>query len=195
MLNALRHTAEIEWCDTRDHSDLGRNLSDCTIGIIGCGRIGQAVIDRLFPFECPILINDINRKVVKQTVSDKNDIKFAPLNALFAKSDIITIHIPLRDQSIDNTNLITHKLLSLAKQDAIIVNTSRANIINETDLNKWLDYDRIAVIDVLSKDEQVAHTLVDRCDTLVTPHIAGFTKQARYAMEKQAIKNLMEALL
>ena len=104
---------------------IGGHLSGRTVGIIGCGFVGKDLVKMLQPFGCPILVNDIKNydEFYKQY-----NIKAVEKEELLAKSDIVTLHIPLDDST---RNLLTAEKLSLMKSDAILINTARGDLLDE----------------------------------------------------------------
>jgi len=141
MLSLLRY---VQLANSQMHQGLwhryfGRRISEITIGIIGFGRIGQGVIDRLTSFRpYKILVNDINNEVEFTSMSW---IQFATKEQILEQADLISLHVPLTSKT---KNMICYDELKTMKEDAIIINTSRGGIINELDLAKVLNEGHLA---------------------------------------------------
>lgn len=176
----------------------GKRLSDCTIGIIGFGRIGQRVCKLLQAFKCKkIYVKDIRDFSDFNEFNEtyENGIKYncISLETLLHESDIVTLHIPLNPP--DNKNFINKDLLKYMKKDAFLINTSRGGIINEKDLYNFLKNGKIkgAYLDVFSTEPY--HGLLRTLKNVIyTPHIGAFTQETRAEMEFKAFKNCVEFL-
>ena len=154
-------------------------LTKKKIGLIGLGKIGKKLAKILSQFNCKIFYYDLikNKKF-----------NFAKLNTILKSCDIISLHIPLTKKT---TNLINLKNLKLLKKNAILLNLSRGNIINENDLYKFLKkrLDIMVSLDCFSKEPYKGKLLKLENITL-TPHIGTFTHETRDQMEEKALNNL-----
>lgn len=140
-------------------------LAGKTLGIIGYGRIGRQVAKIAHAFDMNVIVNT-------RTAKQDSSVKFVGLKELLAKSDIITLHCPLTDET---NGLIDLDALKLCKSSAIIINTSRGAVINEADLAYALDNDIIAGagLDVLCEEPMSAdNPLLNAKNCIITPHIA-----------------------
>lgn len=140
-------------------------LAGKTLGIIGYGRIGRQVAKIAHAFDMNVIVNT-------RTAKQDSSVKFVGLKELLAKSDIITLHCPLTDET---NGLIGLDALKLCKPSAIIINTSRGAVINEADLAYALDNDIIAGagLDVLCEEPMSAdNPLLNAKNCIITPHIA-----------------------
>lgn len=140
-------------------------LAGKTLGIIGYGRIGRQVAKIAHAFDMNVIVNT-------RTAKQDSSVKFVGLKELLAKSDIITLHCPLTDET---NGLIDLDALKLCKPSAIIINTSRGAVINEADLAYALDNDIIAGagLDVLCEEPMSAdNPLLSAKNCIITPHIA-----------------------
>lgn len=173
IFNMLRGKSSMRgWC-----KPLGRELSNCNVGIIGAGRIGKKIITKLTTLKPKnIFINDI---VGNDCISKEE---------LLKKSDIVSINVPLTKETY---NLITYDELKLMKKDACILNLSRGGIINEEDLYLWLNKNEnfSAAIDVF-ENEPYGGKLMECENAYLTPHIASHTVESRSSMELSAIKEV-----
>ena len=157
---------------------LGKNL-----GIIGYGTIGKRVIELGKAFGMNILI--ANRKNNPKQSIDRTD-----FNEVLQKSDFLSIHCPLND---DTENLISSKEFELMKNSAILINTARGGIVNEQNLFSALKYDQIrgAIVDVITKEPpSEGNILFNAPNILLTPHIAWTSVEARNKLVDGIIKNI-----
>ncbi|MDD3663317.1 MAG: D-2-hydroxyacid dehydrogenase [Candidatus Pacebacteria bacterium] len=160
-------------------------LNDLTIGIVGFGKIGQATAAIAKAFGMKVIVYD----VFCDNCADE-EIKFVTLNELLAKSDFVTLHCPLTSE---NKGLINAERLSKMKKTAFIINTSRGQLINETDLGNALNTGQIAGagLDVLSKEPpDPSNPLLKVSNCIITPHIAWATRSARMRLMDTVISNI-----
>lgn len=182
-----------EWANSKDFSYTKSPLIELhglTLGIVGFGRIGQAVAKIANAFGMKIIVN--NRSELKSipeyaTVVDKVD--------LFKNSDILSLHIPLTDE---NTEFVNKEMIVLMKPTAYLINTARGGLINESDLAEALNTNKIAGagLDVLSTEPpQNDNPLLTAKSCVITPHIAWSTISARKRLMKVAVDNVREFLI
>jgi len=161
-------------------------LRDKTIGIIGYGRIGHQVANLARAFGMKVIFYD------KSELPDADQV--GSLEELFTRSDVISVHCPLTKE---NTGFIDKKLLSTAKPGAFLINTSRGQLINETDLASALQKGVIAgaALDVLSTEPPSAnHPLTGLSNCIITPHMAWLSKEARTRIMETTFENVRLAL-
>lgn len=165
------------------HRYFGRRLGECTVGIIGAGRIGSRVIAHLAGFGCRrLLVNDLNKDV--QVAASHPTIEWCDKETIYREADVISIHVPL---TRDTRDLIGWQQLSLMKPDVVLINTARGGIINEKDLFDALTANRIgsAAIDVFDQEPYRGPLAsVDRC--LLTAHMGSMSVDCRTKMEIEA---------
>ncbi|MBQ1162640.1 D-lactate dehydrogenase VanH [Streptomyces sp. A73] len=186
MLMAVRHAkATLRRSDAHDYrlSEVrGKELRDLTVGVVGTGRIGTAVIDRLRGFGCRVLAYD-NRP---QTSAD-----YTPIDELLRHSDIVTLHTPL---TAETRHLLDRRRLEQMKHGAFIVNTGRGPLINTEALLPALESGRLggAALDVLDGEEGIFYTdcrnkpianrsllrLQELPNVFISPHTAYYTDHA-----------------
>ncbi|MBC8061505.1 MAG: D-2-hydroxyacid dehydrogenase [Clostridiaceae bacterium] len=160
-------------------------LSGKNIGIIGYGNIGKKVALLAEAYEMNILIHSRSKKE-KENVN----VKQVTLEELLTKSDFVTIHCPLNEET---RNLINKDSLNLMKSSSYLINTSRGSIINEVDLAFALDAHSIAgagldVISIEPPKENNPLFLAKNC--IITPHIGWASKEARGRLLNIAIENI-----
>ena len=167
----------------------GRQLSECTVGIIGCGHVGKDLVKLLRPFNCKILAHDI---LDFKSFYQDNDVIATGLDELIKESDVITLHLPL-DHS--TKNIMSREKLSLIKKDAILINLARGGLIDEIALKEILKDRQIAgaALDVFAIEPPIDNEFSDLENVLITPHIGGSTEEAILAMGMAAIDGLDNA--
>lgn len=186
MLMAVRNAKSIirraDVHDYRLNDAPGRELRDLTIGVIGTGRIGEAVMDRLRGFGCRILAHDSR---------PKNAAHYVPLDELLQQSDIVTLHTPL---NADTHHLLNHQRIGQMKYGAFIINTGRGSLLDTEALVSALESGRLggAALDVLEGEEGVFYAdcrrrpiesksllrLQELPNVLISPHTAYYTDHA-----------------
>ena len=165
----------------------GRLLSGKTIGIIGLGYIGKDLLEILDPFNCKILINDI---VNLDMYKIKDKIIVSSKENIYKKSDIISLHVP---HNKETNMMIDENVLKLMKENAILINTSRGNIVNEKDLKNSLINSTIAgaALDVYSNEPPEDMQLLKIPNLITTPHIGGNAIEAVESMGMSALSHLI----
>jgi len=165
----------------------GVQLSGKTIGIIGLGNIGREVVQLLKPFQCNILVNDID-DISEYTA--QHGLKSVSKEELIAHSDVVTIHTPLTPQTANMFNL---DWLKKMKPGAMLINTARGGIINEPDLKYALTNNIIAgaALDVYETEPPVDIELLGLPNLICTPHTGGNATEAVIAMGVSAIDHLI----
>ncbi|MEE8110409.1 MAG: D-glycerate dehydrogenase, partial [bacterium] len=170
---------------------LGADVHGKTLGILGLGRIGQAVARRAKGFNMKIIYYDAFRQ--KPKVEKELGVQFKPFLSVIRQADILTVHTPLMKET---THLINAKVLKAMKKTAYLVNTSRGPVVDEAAVAKALQRGDIAGagIDVFEKEPQVHPELVKCRNAVITPHIASATVETRTAMGTLAASNLISVL-
>jgi glycerate dehydrogenase len=165
-------------------------LYDKTIGIIGFGNIGKKVATIANAFGMKVLV--YSRTIYKEYESDL--LKFVPLDTLLSNSDIISLHCPLSEQT---KNIINKDSILKMKNGVIIINTSRGALIDEADLKKALDNNKVyfAGVDVVSEEPILQNNpLLDTKNIYITPHIAWASYETRLRLLSIATENLKNYL-
>lgn len=162
-----------------------------TLGIIGAGAIGSAMARRAQAFGLKLCYHGPNQK---PGLEQELDIQFEPtLEGLLAKSDVISLHCPLTENTQHCINAVT---LAAVKPGAFIINTGRGPLINEQDLVDALNSGHLggAGLDVFEYEPQVHPELLNNPHVTLTAHIGGATPECRTAIVKQAIDNAAQYL-
>ena len=159
-----------------------------TVGIVGMGQIGQRVARLLGAFGANVLYYDPYPPA--PSVAHALNAQQVTLEALFAQSDIVTLHIPLNDST---NKLVNERLLALMKPTALLVNTCRGPVIDEAALTEALRERRIAgaALDVLTQEPpDPTNPLLQLDNVLFTPHTAGVTRDTWPRRGKFIFENL-----
>jgi D-specific alpha-keto acid dehydrogenase len=200
MLMAARNAKSIirraDIHDYRLNDVRGKELRDLTIGVIGTGRIGAAVIGRLRGFGCRILAYDSGTKI---------DADYVPLDELLRLSDIVTLHTPL---NADTRHLLDRQRIEQMKLGAFIINTGRGSLIDTEALVPALESGRLggAALDVLEGEEGIFYAdcrsrlieneslvrLQELPNAIISPHTAYYTDHAVRDMIENSILNCLE---
>ncbi len=200
MLMAVRHAkSTVRRTDVHDYrlNDVrGKELRDLTIGVVGTGRIGAAVIDRLWGFGCRMLAYDLT-----PTISAD----YVPLDELLQRSDIVTLHTPLNEGTY---HLLHRRRIEQMKQGAFLINTGRGALLDTAALAGALDCGRLggAALDVLEGEEGIFYadrrnnpiesTLLLRLQRMtnvfISPHTAYYTDHALRDTVENSIANCLK---
>ena len=192
MLTLLRsvHVSNSQMHLGKWHRFFGRRLSEITIGIIGVGRIGRGVLEHLQGFGNPkILVNDIS---IEDDIIKKFNVECSSKEKIYKQSDIVTLHLPLTGKTKD---MIKKDHLLSMKADAIIINTSRGGIINESDLYEVMQSGHLsgAAIDVFDNEPYSGDLKnIERC--LLTAHMGSMSVDCRARMEIEATEEVVRFL-
>ena len=164
----------------------GRQLSSSTVGVVGCGHVGQQVARLCRAFGATVVAHDI--RAYDDFYRDAG-VTPVPLDALLQQSDIATIHVPL---DASTRGLVDARALSLMRRDAFLINTARGGIVDEQALKLALVGRRIggAAFDVFAVEPPVDRELLLLPNFIGTPHIGGGTQEAVLAMGRAAIDGL-----
>ena len=169
----------------------GVELYNKVLGIVGFGRIGQAVAKRAMSFGMKIIAYD---PFISKEVVEKLGIELVELKKLFAESDYITFHIPLTEET---KNLISSKKIPMLKKGVRIINCARGGIVNEDDLAKALQEGKISgvALDVYTKKPPKDLALTNLDNVVLTPHLGASTKEAQVNVAVEISEQVRDALL
>ena len=178
MLDLLRHTTELDGVTRRGGSRgtlLGGELRGRTVGVVGTGAIGTAVIRLLQAFGCTVVAHSRSEHEEVKAMG----VRYLPLDELMACSDIVTLHVPMKD---DTRHLIDARCIALMKPTALLVNTARGGVVDTVALADALKNNRIAgaAVDVYDSEPPLAtdHPLLQVPNCLCLPHIGYATREA-----------------
>jgi lactate dehydrogenase-like 2-hydroxyacid dehydrogenase len=173
----------------------GRELRTCTVGIIGAGRIGEAVIHRLREFGCKILVHTSHQK--EELVSF---VSYVSLDELWRESDVISLHVPA---TAETRHLIGEKEIEKMKNGVVLINAARGALIDTQAMIAGLEAGKIgaAALDVLENEKRIFYKdakykvlsnrelaiLQSMPNVIITPHTAFYTEEAVSDMVEYSI--------
>ena len=168
---------------------LGSELNGKTLGILGCGSIGQAIARMAGGFEMRVLY--CNRSRLPDEVETRLHLSAVDFDGLLEKSDFLVITTPLNKESY---HLFDLKAFERMKTSAILVNIGRGPVIKEVDLIAALETNLIAAValDVFEMPPNVAEQLKTRVNVTLTPHLGSATTEARSRMSDLVINAILD---
>jgi glyoxylate reductase len=169
----------------------GQDIYGATLGIIGMGKIGEALVKRAKGFDMKVLYHSRTRKA---QLEEQLGIVYTDMDALLKASDFVCVMTPYTPET---HNLIDEQQLSLMKSTAILINTSRGGIVNETALYNALKEGRIwaAGLDVFEQEPvPLDHPLLTLSNVVTLPHIGSASMNTRLNMGRLAADNLIRGL-
>jgi glyoxylate reductase len=171
---------------------LGTDLGRKTIGIIGLGRIGQAMARRAVAFGMKVIYAQRNR-VSAEVEAALGGARHVPLDELLRSSDFISVHCPLNPNT---RHLLSAPQFALMKPSCILVNTARGGIIDEPALVQALSSGQIhaAGLDVFENEPTVTPALLTMPNVVLAPHIGSASVETRSAMANLAVDGLLSGL-
>ena len=170
---------------------VGKDVYGATLGIIGFGRIGQAMAERGKGFQMKMLYHDQRRY---PELEEKLGIEHRPLDDLLAAADYVSIHVPLTN---DTHHLIGERELALMKRDGILINTARGTVVDEAALINALTEGIIggAGLDVFAEEPlPMDSKLYQLANVVMVPHIGSASWNARRQMAVVAARNVAAVL-
>jgi len=170
---------------------VGQDVHHRTLGVVGMGRIGQAVARRGAGFSMKILYSDARR--APEEVERELGARYVPLEELLRTSDFVSLHVPLLEST---RKLIGAAEFRLMKPTAILVNTARGPVVDESALVEALQKGLIAGagLDVFEREPEVTPALLEIPQAVLAPHIASASVDTRRKMSIMAAENALAAL-
>lgn len=191
LLAVLRHLCPADRDLRRGNwkKPMGQLLTCKTVGIIGTGRAGRALIDLLKPFRCRVLAVDLNPDPVW---AEEQDVEYTELEALLTESEVVSLHVPL---SPGTRHLLDRQRIALMRPGAVLVNCARGGLVDEAALAENLGNGKIggAYLDVFEA-EPYHGDLIKLDNTVLSPHIGSYAAESRLQMELEAVANLIRDL-
>ena len=191
LVEAMDYAREGHWKTWELTNLLGAEVSGSSFGIIGMGRIGQAVAKRASGFNMRLYY--YNRSRVPEVEANLGA-TYLSLDELLKTVNIISLHVPLND---DTRGLISAEQFKLMKKNAILVNTARGEVVDTDDLVYALKNNQIgyAALDVTDPEPLLnTHELYQLPNAIITPHIGSATRRARNDIAMLAVENLIAGL-
>ncbi|MHA6317370.1 2-hydroxyacid dehydrogenase [Altererythrobacter sp. CAU 1778] len=177
-----------EWTGWAPTALLGRQLGGKTLGIIGMGRIGQAVAHRARAFGLNIIYH--NRHRLPEAIENMHGATYvADLDELVAQSDILTLHCP---STKDSHHLLDARRIGLMKDGACLINTARADLVDHEALIAALEAGVLAGagLDVYPDEPEVDPRLIAHPNVMTLPHIGSATREGRERSGEKVIANI-----
>lgn len=177
-----------EWKGWTPTGMLGHRVGGKTLGIVGFGRIGEAVAIRARAFGMNILYNKRHR--LPASIEEELGVAFEPdLDRLVAKSDIISLHCPL---TAETDKLMSRARIGLMKPDAYLINSSRGELVDEDALIEALTRGKIggAGLDVYTHEPAVDSRFLSIPNVVLLPHLGSATVEGREASGEKVIANI-----
>ena len=180
-----------EWTGWAPTQLLGEPLRHQTLGIVGMGAIGQAVARRAQGFGMNVVY--FNRKQVSPEIETSLGAEFVSLDDLLRRSDFISLHAPLNDQS---RHMFDARAFRLMKSTAVLVNTGRGALIDEAELVNVLRERQIAAagLDVYEFEPKITEGLLTLDNVVLAPHLGSASTLARGDMVRLCCENIVEVL-
>ncbi len=170
---------------------LGTDVYSSTLGIIGFGRIGQAMARRASGFNMKVIYFDMQR--APSQIENELKASFRTLPELLREADFVTIHVPLTSKT---HHLIGEQELKMMKKEAYLINSARGPIVDEKALAQALkeNWIRGAALDVFEREPEVEPELLELDNVVLTPHLGSASYATRTKMAVMAADNLVRAL-
>lgn len=176
--NIVSANEEVRNWQWQREANRGVELSDKTVGIIGFGNMGQAFVQRLRAFDCRVLVYD----KYKKGFGTKN-VEEVSLEKLFDKADILSLHVPLTEET---RSWVNKDFINSFSKNIYLLNTARGEVLPTADLLELLDTGKVrgAALDVLEienfdqlsmKDKALFDDLFSRKNVILSPHVGGWT--------------------
>ncbi|SEN74173.1 Lactate dehydrogenase [Peptostreptococcus russellii] len=180
----------------KEYQVKGQNeLGSRVIGLVGLGAIGKAAVGMLQAFGCKIKYYDVFRD---EKFEQEKGLEYCEYNEILKTCDIISYHVPVLETTRD---MVRKETIDLMKQDAIIINVARGEIVNNEDLAEALNNGRVfAGLDVIAPEPPTAdHPIfnlneVGKARLSITPHIAGTTDDAFIRMSKWSYEDMEKVM-
>jgi gluconate 2-dehydrogenase len=198
MLATARRLTEVEsyirngdWTGWKLKQWLGVDVHHATLGIMGMGRIGQAIARRAAGFDMRVIYHNRNRLAVD--VEQKVNARYVTQDELLAQSDFIVLQVPY---SKETHHLIGAKELAKMKQTAILINSTRGGVVDDAALIDALSSGtiRAAGLDVFENEPKLNPGFLALKNVVLSPHIGSSTEATRRAMAMTAAANAVAAL-
>lgn len=169
---------------------LGVNMVGKTLGIVGLGRIGSMVARRAMGYKMNVIYNKRERD---EKLEKELGVQFVELPELLSKSDFVTLHVPLTEET---HHMVNKETLAKMKKGAFLVNTARGPVVDEHDLVAALRDGHLggAGLDVYDNEPNIDPELIGMENVILTPHIASATWEAREKMGQQVVDAILAVL-
>ncbi|MFN4193738.1 MAG: 2-hydroxyacid dehydrogenase [Tabrizicola sp.] len=184
-----RELREGRWTGWRPTHLIGTKVSGATLGIIGFGRIGQAMAQRAhFGFGMKIIVQN-RSPVAAEVLARYNAVQVPSIEDLLPQCDFVSLHCP---GGAANRHLINARRLDLMKPTAFLINTARGEVVDEHALAQSLWFGTIAGagLDVFEREPAIPDALLHADNLVLLPHLGSATRETREAMGFRVLENL-----
>ena len=184
------HVRKKEWTGWRPTHMMGTKVTGKTLGLIGMGRIAQAMAHKShFGFNMKIIFFDPyfdNAEIIKKFEATKLE----SIDEVLSQADFVSLHCP---STKETRGLMNKETISKMKRSAYLINTARGDIVNESELVEALKEEKImgAGLDVYEKEPSVEQNLISLKNVFLLPHLGSATNETREAMGMRVFENLM----
>ncbi|MBK93105.1 MAG: D-glycerate dehydrogenase [Rickettsiales bacterium] len=184
------HVRKKEWTGWRPTHMMGTKVTGKTLGLIGMGRIAQAMAYKsYFGFNMKIIFFDPyfdNAEIIKKFEATK----LGSINEVLSQADFVSLHCP---STKETRGLMNKETISKMKKSAYLINTARGDIVNEKELVEALKEEKImgAGLDVYEEEPSVEKDLINLKNVFLLPHLGSATNETREAMGMRVFENLM----
>jgi lactate dehydrogenase-like 2-hydroxyacid dehydrogenase len=198
MLGTARRITEVErrirrgeWTGWRLKQWLGVDVHHATLGIVGMGRIGQAIARRAFGFEMSVIYH--NRHRLSADIEQQTKAQYVDFETLLKTADFIVLQVPYSPQT---HHLIGAAQLAMMKPTAIMINSTRGGVVDDAALIAALKQGtiRAAGLDVFENEPKLNPEFLELDNVVLAPHIGSSTEHTRQAMAMLAAQNLVAAV-
>ncbi|MBI3019141.1 MAG: phosphoglycerate dehydrogenase [Deltaproteobacteria bacterium] len=192
LLSLCRHipqaTASLKKGEWAKKKFTGTEVFGKTLGILGLGNVGRVVADRALGLRMKVIAYD---PFLTPEAAEKLSVQLVSLEELFKRSDFVTVHVPLTDQT---KNLINKQTLKKMKKDALLIQCARGGIVNEDDLYEVLKEGHLsgAALDVFVKEPPGNHPLLTLDNVICTPHLGAATEEAQVKVGIETAEQLID---
>jgi D-3-phosphoglycerate dehydrogenase len=168
----------------------GTELRGKTLGIIGLGKIGQAIADRARALEMTVLGHD---PYVSPETAANHGVELVSFDALIERADVVSVHVPL---TRGTRGLISREAIARMKPGAILLNVARGGVIDEAAVAEALSAGRLggAGIDVFEREPPIGSPLLDAPNTILTPHLGASTAEAQVLVAEEIALQVLDVL-
>jgi len=191
MISLLRHIPHNDRAVRQGvwEKRIGQLLQGRTVGIVGLGKVGKAVVQSLQPFHVRVLAYD---PYPDWAFARGYAVEYTDLGPLLQASDIVSLHVPYHP---DLHHLISRERLAEMRQGAYLLNTSRGGLVDEEALCEALHSGRLAgaFIDTF-ETEPYRGPLLEAPGVILSPHVGAYARESRLLMETEAVENLLQHL-
>jgi glyoxylate reductase len=180
-----------QWKTWSPFFHLGREVTGATLGIVGMGRIGQAVAKRAQGFEMTVFYHSRSRLSPEQEQAWQ--VSYLPFDDLLQQVDFLSLHAPYTPET---HHLVGERELTMMKRDAYLINTARGGLVDEKALVEALRTGAIAGagLDVYEREPELAEGLAELDNVVLAPHLGSATRETRRRMAVVAAENLVAEL-